>query len=875
VTLSGAGAKEMGNPDKETPDVGLPRSAFLGAKAGAMCTLAALCGLVVAPLGAVTPGHRLPSGPERPVRERTVDIQHLTADLRFDMDRQTISGEATVRLAPLRSGLDEVSLDAAGLEIRQVQMLVEVRGFESGSAGTSAFDLAHAVEGRQLVIELPDGMPAGNTLTLRIAYAAAPKAGMYFFPATERRAAQVWNYGEGGLHYGWLPLYNDTNDRFAVDLRVTVDRPYVALGNGTLTETRDNPDGSRTFHWVQEEEIPNYLLALDVGEFVEVPLRPATVGDRQVPLSVWTAPGEEEAVAHTFGETPRMMEFFSRRFGYPYVWPKYDQVTLREFDWAMETATMVGFSETYERREGDPVDSQPSFDQAWPSWTTSDTIAHELAHHWFGDLVTCRSLGSLWLNESFATFSHTIWNGEARGEDDLTYQRWRFLDSYLDHVRETGEVRPLEYQRYEAPGDMFQEETTYLKGALVLHMLRRIVGDDGFYGTLSSYLKRHAFSEVTATDLQAEMERRTGHNLSRFFEDWIVGGGGHPALQVSYRWAPDRRQVDLTVKQVQTDLPFENLFRLPVEVEVITAEGAASHTVELDDWTTRVSLPAASRPLAVVFDKGNWLVAELAVERSLEEVLYLLGNGDLAARLQAARQLATDFPRRPPAAAALGRLLADAEAHWGLRQEAARDLGTIGGEVAREALIGAAQDPDRRLRRAVAVALAEIPGDEVAATLRALVEGDEAEDVAAAAAFSLGRMRAPGAADFLRRQLGRESRWAHAIQLGALLGLAELENPSLVPTFAAYVGPAYPSPVRLAALDGWFAAARDLPALAARLSELTADGNLAVQGAAIDKLGQLHRAADLPLLERLAADELNENLARTARDAAELIRAFN
>ncbi len=837
--------------------------------------LAVLWVLLPPALGAVTPGHRLPTGPERPVRERTVDVQHLTADLRFDMDRQTVSGEVTVRLAPLRSGLDKVSLDAAGLEIRQVQMLVEARGFESGSAGPAAFDLAHAVEGRQLVIELPDGVPAGRALTLRIAYSAAPKAGLYFFPATERRAAQAWNYGEGGLHYGWLPLYNDTNDRFAVELAITVDRPYVALGNGTLEETRDNPDGSRTFRWVQEEEIPNYLLALDVGEFVEVPLRAATVGDRQVPLSVWTAPGEEDAVAHTFGETPRMVEFFSERYGYPYVWPKYDQVTLRDFDWAMETATMVGFSETYERREGDPVDSQPSFHQAWPGWTTSDTIAHELAHHWFGDLVTCRSLGSLWLNESFATYSHTVWTGEARGEDDLTYQRWRYRDAYLDHVRATGEVRPLEYLRYEAPGDMYQEETTYLKGALILHMLRRIVGDEGFYGALSSYLERYAFSEVTATDLQAEMERHTGLNLAAFFEDWIVGGGGHPALEVSYRWAPERRQVDLTVKQVQTDLPFENLFRLPVEVEVVTADGAASHTVELDDWTTRVSLPAASRPLAVVFDKGNWLVAELAVGRSLEEVLYLLDNGDLAARLEAARQLATDFPRRPQAAAALGRLLADPEAHWGLRQEAARDLGSIGGDPARRALVAAAVDPDRRVRRAVAVALAEVAGDQAAATLRARVESDEAEDVVGAAAFSLGRMRAPGAADFLRRQLDRESRWAHAIRLGALLGLAELEDPSLVPTFSAYVGPAYPSPVRLAALDGWFAAARDLPPLAARLRELTADGNLAVQGAAIEKLGQLHRAEDLPFLERLAAEELNENLARAARDAVELVRAFN
>ena len=825
--------------------------------------LAVLASVAALPLYAITPGHRLPEGPPRPVRERMVDVQRLTADLRFDMERRAIAGEVLVELAPLRPALDTVVLDAAGLEIQTVEMLPDNVALE------------HAVKDRQLRVQLPEPVSPGRAVVLRIAYSCTPEAGMYFFPASKRRAAQAWNYGEGGLHYGWLPLYNDTNDRFAVDLRITVERPYVALGNGTLAEVRDNADGSRTYRWVQEEEIPNYLLALDVGEFVEVPLDAAQVGERRVPLSVWTAPGEEDAVAHTFRDTPRMMEFFSRRFGHPYVWPKYDQVTLRDFDWAMETTTMVGFSETYERRAGDPPDSQGSFHQAWPGWTTRDTIAHELAHHWFGDLVTCRSLGSLWLNESFATFSHTLWTERASGEDDLTYQRWRYRDSYLDHIRATGEVRPLEYLRYESPGAMYQLETTYFKGALVLHMLRRIVGDGAFYAAISSYLHEHAFSEVSAADFQRALEEQTGRNLSGFFEDWIVGGGGHPALEVSYRWSSERRQVDLTAKQIQADLPFENLFRLPVEVEIVTAEGPRTHTVQLDGWTTRVSLPAASRPLAVIFDKGNWLVAELRVERSLGEVLHQLEHGDLAARLQAARQIAADFPRRPEGVAALARLLADPGAHWGLRQEAALDLGAIGGEGARQALAAAAADPDRRVRRAAAVALGGTAGPGAVQALRALVESDTAEDVVAAAALSLGRMHAPGAAEFLVGQLDRDSRWAEAIRTGAMGGLAELEEPSLVPTFAAYLDPAYPSPIRLAALDGWFRAAPEAGDLPTRLRELTGDDNLAVQGAAIEKLGQLHRAADLPFLEQLAADEPNENLAQAARDAVETIRAFN
>ena len=184
-----------------------------------------------------------------------------------------------------------------------------------------------------------------------------------------------------------------------------------------------------------------------------------------------------------------MVEFFSRRFGYEYPWDRYDQVLLREFSGAMETTGAVGFSESFLRGAGDPHDSGPSFGEAYPAWTGEDTIAHELAHHWFGDLVTCRSLASLWLNESFASFAHLLWHGEAHGEDDLTYQRWRYLNRYLDYVRATGTVRPLEFDRYATPGAMYQEETTYLKGALVLHMLRHIVGDADFFRGISLYLE--------------------------------------------------------------------------------------------------------------------------------------------------------------------------------------------------------------------------------------------------------------------------------------------------------------------------------------------------------------------------------------------------
>ncbi|MFY9550112.1 MAG: M1 family metallopeptidase, partial [Thermoanaerobaculia bacterium] len=600
----------------------------------------ALLALAACPLtaaGQVFPGHRLPEGPERPVRERSFHIKSYKAELRFDMAKETLAGTATVTFVALRSPLSTLSLDAADLAVEKVERDGKPQKFKADPA---VFTL-------DVTLDPPVAM--GGEESVAITYSCRPRSGMYFFPQDGKRAPQAWNYGEGGLHRGWLPGYADTNDRSSVEFVVTVPKGLTAVANGRLADSRENTDGTRTFHWIQDGPIPNYLVTVDVGEFARVPLRDAKVGDKTVPLSVWTPPGTEEAARFAFGNTPDMVEFFSKAMGYPYPWFKYDQVVLREFSGAMETTTATGFSETELRRAGDPPDLSPDYADAWPVFTYEDVVAHELAHHWFGDLVTCRSLGSIWLNESFATFWHTRWNARAHGEDDLTYQRWAYLTKYVDYVRATGSVRPMEYLRYKEPSAMYQEETTYVKGALVLHMVRHFLGEGEFDRMIAAYLKKHEYSNVDSADLQEAIERAAGRNFSWFFGDWIVGGGGHPRFEVSYRWAPERKQVDLTVKQIQEDLPFENDFRLPVELEIADARGATTHRVELSGWSTTVALPAATRPTRVTFDKGGWLVCEVKYDRPIAEVLAEVSGADLAGRLRAVRQLADDFRGDPRA----------------------------------------------------------------------------------------------------------------------------------------------------------------------------------------------------------------------------------
>ncbi len=812
----------------------------------------------------VLPGHRLPEGVEHPVRDRAYHIEKYVAELRFDMAKEEVAGTATVTFTALRNPLTDLSLDAARLDIAKVER--------------DCKPLAFQVDPKTFRLDVALGAPLalGQSATVRIAYSCRPKVGMYFFPPAGKVPAQAWNYGEGGLHDAWLPIYNDTNDRFAVEFIVTVPRGFTAVSNGVLDGPRENSDGTRTFHWVQEKPIPNYLMTVDVGDFARVPLADAKVGAASVPLAVWTPPGTEKAAAYTFGDTPKMVEFFSERMGYPYPWVKYDQVVLRDFAvGAMETTTMTGFGDSHLHVAGDPPDSSPNYEEAWPVFTVEDTISHELAHHWFGDLVTCRSIGSIWLNESFATFWHTVWNGHAHGEDDLTYQRWWYLNKYVDYVRGSGTVRPMEYLRYNEPTQMYQTELTYVKGSLVLHMVRHFLGDADFSRMIADYLRRNQLSSVESADLAEAIELAAGRNFSWFFKDWVVGGGGHPRFDVSYRWVPERKQVDLTVRQIQSDLPFENDFRLPVEVEIADASGAsATHRVELSGWSTTVALPAATRPRRVTFDKGGWLVCEVKYDRPIAEVLDELDHADLAGRLRAARQLADDFSRDPRAIAALSRVVADPASHWGLKQEAALDLGRAGGADAARALEKAlSAEANPRVRRAVALGLGACGEASSAAALRRAIESDRAEDVVGASEISLGRLGAPGAKDTLVKQLARPSRWFEGIRVAALVGLGKLQDPALAAVFAGYTDAQYVQDVRAAAVAGWASAAPDDPKLADRLRQMTSDRNRSIREDGVKRLGALHHESDLALLRELEGDP-DPTIAQFAREGVEGTEAF-
>jgi len=394
--------------------------------------------------------------------------------------------------------------------------------------------------------------------------------------------------------------------------------------------------------------------------------------------------------------------------------------------------------------------------------------------------------------------------------------------------------------------DMYTTEITYWKGALVLHLLRHVLGDRDFYRGVNGYLETHAFSEVDSFDFQRSMEQASGGDLQWFFEDWIRGGGGYPALSVSYLWVPERKELDLSIVQIQAIQPFEGYFDVPIDVEIVTASGSRVHTVRLHESALNIALPADSEPLMVVVDKGNWLIADIHQEQRVDQLIYQLQHGDFAAALRAARQLSDDYSRDTVAIDALAAVLADRDAHWGLRQEAALDLGAMGGAAAVAALVSALEGPNSRIRRAVVIGLGRAGGEASANALEKAINNDSAEEVIGAAAIALGKMRASSAKKTLVAQLDRESRYYDVIRHSALTGLAELEDQSLAPVFARYVDASFNHDVRTAAIEG----------------------------TALEKMGELHHADDLGFLEEYAVIAVDPNLQKQARIAMETIAGF-
>jgi aminopeptidase N len=795
----------------------------------------------------------LPKGKYHRNRERVIDIIHYKANLNFDFSKREVRGEATIVFSPLVK-IDTFPLDAYRMDVKKVNLV------ENGTNRSLKFNM------NEETVEIALGrkyLPK-STLTVTILYSAKPNAGMYFLEDRANKGQFViYTYGAGEMKANWLPIYTAYNDKFSSEMIVTVPPPYTAISNGKLVDVQRQKNGNQTFRWKQELPHSQYLISLFIGEFEKGELEPAF---GTIPVGYWVLKGRLEEGAFAFRNTTKMVEFFSQRLNYKYPWSKYDQIAIPDYGpGAMENTSITGHSASVLRKENAPENfGPPNFASYYSVWTAENLISHELAHHWFGNNITCRNINYLWLNESFATYCQMLWDEESLGKETFYFDRQEALDQYLDYVKENHIIRPLEYAYYDSVTDMYTNQLTYLKGAIVLHMLRNILGDEEFFKVLSYFLHKHEFSSVVSSDFKIAIEEATGRNLDWFFDDWVYGGG-YPIFEVAYTFLKDHKLINLTVSHVQPIIKGQDLFTLPIEITIVTSKGEKKETIWVKNKSDQFLLHCDEEPLMVSFDGSGALVAEVLFDKSLDELIYQVFNDEIPGRIRAMRAMACSLPIHQKTVQTFSDILSK-EYFWGLKAEATFLLGKLCTPEAEKVLLQALKSSDYRVRKAAILALRNFRKDFAKKTLRNVILQDKHTDVVGTAIVSLAKTDPTGSKDFIRSQLNRPA-WYDEINLACLNAFEIMGDEQLVLDIEKFTTNENHDSHQIAALAAWRSCASDVQKLHKVLMNYAEYGKYSLKWYSIELLGSLLVEEAMRILEKISNESGDNDLRVIAKEA--------
>ncbi len=564
--------------------------------------------------------------PYHPAEERKWDLLHTMLDLSFDWPTSTVIGTATLTLTPLFYPQSELKLNAVDFNIKKVMV---------GDKVISDFKY----DSNEITIPFAQPMARRDRVIVTIEYTASPKAGtidedaavtsdqgLFFIDPLDTLPdvpKQIWSQGETSSNRKWFPTLDQPNERATQEIIMTVPDTFMTLSNGLLISSTSLPGGLRRDHWKLELPIAPYLTMIAVGQWDKV-----TDYWRGRPVDYYVDRGYGPDARAIFAHTPEMIEFFSQKLGFDYVWPKYAQVIVKDFvSGAMENVSATVFGDFIQFHDDDMI----------TSGSNDYIVSHELFHHWFGDLVTCESWANITLNEGFADYAEYLWSEYKYGHQKADLARMTELSGYLEAAH--GHAHPLIYYHYPNENAVFDAHS-YNKGSLVLHMLRDLVGDEAFFGSLRLYLQQHAYTAVEAADLRQSFEEVTGMDLNWFFDQWFFAKG-HPVLDVQQNYDEQSKQITVDITQTQEGLGYKDVFRLPVEIGIYYDGGSHdTHQVWLDEKTKSFSWSVKAKPAAVIIDPRDVLLAEVTQEISeSENVARLLFAPAVSRRINAFNSL--------------------------------------------------------------------------------------------------------------------------------------------------------------------------------------------------------------------------------------------
>ncbi|UOE40408.1 M1 family peptidase [Chryseobacterium suipulveris] len=546
----------------------------------------------------------------RATHTKTTELKHTKLKVNFDFQKEQMNGEAWISASPYFYPSDSLVLDAKAMLIHEVSL------DKNGAKSALKYDYKNDM----LRISLDKTYNRNQDYTVYIKYTARPNEvtqkgsaaimdakGLYFINAQGKdpdKPTQIWTQGETEASSAWFPTIDKPNQKTTQEIYMTVPDKYITLSNGELKSSTKESGGMRTDYWVMNKKHAPYLFFMGVGDY-------AVVKDkwRNIPVDYYVEKEYEPYAKQIFGNTPEMIEFFSKLLKYDYPWNKYAQITARDYvSGAMENTTATLHSDMAQQKPGDLID-----ENRW-----EDVISHELFHHWFGDLVTTESWSNLTVNESFANYSEYLWNEYKYGKDFADYTLMKTREGYF---RDPSNIsKDLVRFNYHSKEDMF-DGVSYNKGGNILHMLRNYLGDDAFFTGLNDYLKTNEYGTGEAQQLRLSLEKISGKDLNWFFNQWFYGSG-HPKLSYTTTYEPVKKTVTVSINQNQSQY-----FQFPLAIDVYENGKPTRKNVWVSAKSrNEFSFPVSKNPDLVNIDADGLLLAEITDNKTADQYFTQYSN---------------------------------------------------------------------------------------------------------------------------------------------------------------------------------------------------------------------------------------------------------
>jgi aminopeptidase N len=545
--------------------------------------------------------------PAGPPREHNVDMQHMRAELSFEPEKGLVKGKVTHIFMPLLPKVDSIFLDAPGINIKDVSVNGKKAEFKTNSAG---------------LIVYTGGLAWNTKDSMTINYEATPRKGLYFIGWNDPNnlsRKQIWSQGQGIDNRNWLPMYDEMNDKMTTEMIVRFNKDFKVLSNGTRFKEKDNKDGTFTWHYKMKNPHSPYLVMLGIGKY-DIKESKSKSG---VPMYMYYYPEFKNRVESTYKHSEEMVDWFEKEIGVPYGWESYSQIPVQEFMYgAMENTTATVYGDFF------LVDEKSFNDRNYVG-----VNAHELAHQWFGDLITARSDAHHWLQESFATYYNQMFEREVFGQDYFDWTRRQANNNAVEESKKN-----LLSVAHSQSGSVRH----YPKGAYVLNMLKYTVGGREPYNkAIKYYLEKHKYKNVDSQDLLVAFHETLGYSLDWFWEEWVYRGG-EPEYNVTF----DQNNGSFTVSQVHemsplvglpeagenegSDDPFvgessikyrpQGLYKMPIWFEVYYTDGSSDRKqVWIEQQHQSVSIPSNGKKIDyVLFDPNSEVLKTVSFEKSFE-----------------------------------------------------------------------------------------------------------------------------------------------------------------------------------------------------------------------------------------------------------------